>query len=209
MEKNRALELVLGMMFLVLVFVMVIIGIGASSSGSKTSVSNSYNTYNYCEDCEKETLQPIIQRQLLEAPVYISKRAPTQTLCKTTYLEYSDEYIRAKSCESDNACYWTTTKKDYSQIYEIRSKSAYVSEGNHLKEQALGGYADTFRVWIENKGVSDYFTVKYYFSDCSGNVKTYEQRRYVSSGSREEFRFRDVSRNVDAYCSWKYVVDRS
>jgi|APSaa5957512622_1039677.scaffolds.fasta_scaffold12740_2 hypothetical protein len=226
MENKRVLEIVLGMMFIVLVFIMIIIGLGAgNSSGSKTTITNSYN--NYCSDCDSNPTKTIVKKQVIEKKIYLPETrvnyASGDCGKKKVLDRDSDPWRDANHWECQkygdypkyskygyyDGTYWNKAKADYNQIYRLKSKNSYDSTGNHLKEHAFGGYADTFRVWVDNLGVSNHFTVRYRFSDCSGNEKTYDQRIYVSSGEKEEFKFRDVSRDIDRYCSWKYTVYRN
>jgi len=208
MEKERIIEILIALMFITLLFIFILLGLGVNSQKSnKTSITNSYNTFNnYCENCNAKETSLVAPIESLPEIVYekqIVVREFTQN--QEELLEKGFFYLDSRRTYASGNC-----EKKFLNDCPKQSPCSeeYSSEGNHKKEFAFGSYSDTFRVWVDNRGYSDYFTVKYSFSDCSGKEKEYEMRKYISFGDKEEFYFRDISRNIDQYCSWKYQVYR-
>ncbi len=191
MERDRAIEMLIGLVFIVLVFIMILIGLNFGNSKSTSSViSNSYNTVNSHNIVQTPQNQNVATKETITV---IQK--PTQ---KTYYYikdrdrRYYSEYEPIKKHIWD----WGT---DYSD-------RNYDSYGRHIKEDKSGYYADTYRVYVYNEGKGDYFTVRFYFEDYWGNEKTYDMRKYVGFKDEGLFYFRDVCKERDQYHNWRYKV---
>lgn len=201
MEKERRIELVLWGLFLVMLLIFVLIFVNLDSKKTSpvspaNNVINSYNTNNYYYYSYQE----------YNSLGYAELRYDSERIKRVQNLGREEDYYNSRysSPPPGPFCFecLEVGVPDYSDPY------AYESIGNHKKEYAFGSYADSFRVWVTNKGNSDYFRVEYTFYDCEGRSTSDQGRYYISHGEEKEFYVRDISHDRDAYCSWEYKVVR-
>ncbi|MDA3837086.1 MAG: hypothetical protein PF542_05685 [Nanoarchaeota archaeon] len=51
-----------------------------------------------------------------------------------------------------------------------------------------------------------YYIVEYTFYDYFGNKRVYEIKKYVFGYEEEMFKFRDISKGMTYYDTWKYKI---
>lgn len=90
-----------------------------------------------------------------------------------------------------------------------RKAYCYDSYGKHERNYMFGTYANTYRVYVKNDCEGYYFKVKFYFKNKYGDTEIKTIRKYVSSGEKELFYYRDISKDKNEYYSWKYKVFRN
>jgi hypothetical protein len=217
MEKERKIETILWVLFLVLLFFFALLFTGIDSNkksiSSTSNVINSYNTNNYYyynyysydnsySDCTENR-----EDNCFKQDNYLYLRDNEEKDCQDrerdeiNYFYNDADYSEPPVSPFCKNCLEVPIPS-YSDPY------AYDSIGNHKKEYAFGSYADTFRVWVTNSGQSGYFRVEYTFYDCDDKKTSDQERYYISYGEEKEFYVRDISHDKDAYCSWEYNVIR-
>jgi len=85
MEKERVIELFLGLIFIILVIIMILLFINVQENKSSTTISNSYNTNTYktYSNYPVQTYNPI-------KTIYTSTYNPTKSYAKDyNYLRYA------------------------------------------------------------------------------------------------------------------------
>lgn len=195
MEREKRIETILWILFLVLLFFFVLIFTGIDSEkkviSSTSNVINSYNTNNYY----------YYDYNFLD---YAELRYDSARINRNSDLDNREIYYSSHYSEPPTSSFCRNCLEVPIPSYS----NAYDSIGNHKKEYAFGSYADTFRVWVTNHGESDYFRVEYTFYDCDGRKTSDQERYYISYGEEKEFYVRDISHDRDDYCSWEYNVIR-
>ncbi|MCA9488181.1 MAG: hypothetical protein KC516_04440 [Nanoarchaeota archaeon] len=157
MERERILEYLVAMIFLVLIFIMILIGLSINTfkPNSSTTISNSYNN------------------------IEVSQPVQTVPKVQTNTIYYRERYIREKD-------------------YRVWSE--------HDTNRDWDYYGEKYIVHIYNDGPSRYFTIRFYFEDYSGKVRSYDMRKYIFAGEEEKFYFNDYTRDRDYYYDWDYRV---
>jgi len=205
MEREKIIEIFVGLILILLVFIMVLVGIGFEKPKTTTQViSNSYNTIDNSKKYYEE-IQPVnakmLEKQTQEKYYYFKKSL--QNYEKHPYfgrkpaenIYYYKDYEPLKSYALD----W--------EVWNEKSNSKdYDSFGKHTKEKNWEFYADTYKVYVYNEGQGDYFTVTFYFEDYWGNEKIYEDRKYIRHNDERMFYFRDINSESDKYYEWMYIV---
>lgn len=84
----------------------------------------------------------------------------------------------------------------------------YSSYGEHSREKDfIGTYVDEFCVYVRNQEYEEnYFKVKFYFEDYSGEEFDESITRYIKAGEKEKFCFKDVQEEKYKYWDWSYKV---
>lgn len=81
------------------------------------------------------------------------------------------------------------------QTYQTRTRSV------------LGNKINKYGVYVKNQDYGGgYFTVRYYFDDYYGNVKTERITHYINPGKGKQFLLKDVSPYGYEQTSWRYEV---
>ncbi len=177
MERDKTIEWIILMMFVLLVGILIIIFMNFSSS----KITTTTNTYTTILDSYNKIQQD------------------------TTPKVYYFDVCRDKKCDYPK----TKKTRDVSPkpSYSPKHYKDYDSWGNHKREKKSDlYYIDTFEVYVKNYGHSNYFTLRFYFEDCWGEEKIYDVRKYIYSGEKELFYFRDVGRDKCEYGEWKYKI---
>ena len=222
MERERVIEVFIGLMFIVLVFIMILIGISIGNSKTTSSVvSNSYNKIDNSQNVYYENKETV---KIVEKPVqkthYSSKYSgktlvkaynkPHKNSGKTLVKAYNEQgYGKKKLAKAyKNNYYYDYSPKekhilDWGEDYNYKDYDSY---GKHVKEDKSGFYADTYKVYVSNDGPGDYFTVRFYFEDYWGHEKTHDMRKYIGFDNEKVFYFRDICKDKDEYYNWRYKV---
>lgn len=115
----------------------------------------------------------------------------------------------------------TTITNSYNKIYVINENSlqnSFLKEGsfnnknyyniwsNHKSYKEWDYYVENYKIYLHNYGSSRYFSIRVYFKDDLGKVKTYDLRKYIFKGETELFYFNDYVRDRYQYKDWSYQV---
>jgi len=194
---------------LVLLVIIIFVGIGFDNKKTSTVISNSYN------DNSQTNYYSIAQKQTIPATktVYVTKPT-TQTnyvIKEPVHYTYSNNRVYYRNV--NYGPYETTYYYEPYEIPEYYYKERYynyrdyTSWGNHVKSTDFNYYCDSYEVHVKNyERVGDYFTVRFYFENGAGEVKTYDVRKYIFAGEEETFYFRDITKNKYDYYEWHYEV---
>ena len=191
MEANerRVIEILIGVVFIALLFLVVFLVIG--SSQPKTTITNSYNTYNIYSTA------PQTQHLTYPASAYYYKR----------YIDRGDYYKP-----------YIIDKGDYARVYYVprdfryaKSDDRYLrySEDSGLKESkgTFGNDIYRYEVDVENREyVGGYFTVIFYFEDYHGRKRSESITHYIPAKKEKSFLFKDISPDEYKYRRWWYEV---
>lgn len=162
--------------------------INAQESGSKigTTVSNSYNTYNY--NTYENPMPTYNQIKIPHASTryfaedYAYSYNPSKKDYRTNYYDY-DRYKKDRNLKS--------TSKGYSDRY-------YGVFGNEINE---------YKVYVKNREhKGGYFTVKFHLTDYYGKTSTETMTHYLKSHEERKFVYRNVYNNDKEYKYWDYKI---
>jgi len=180
MQNERIKELFLGLtliIFLILLSVLVI-SISDNSYSKKQSnvISNSYNVNSPVNSPQVSQKQQAPSYNYQRNRFYVTNRNVRHTRPSSSYPKST--YLRY----SDHA-------------YQSRTKGIF---GNDINR---------YSVYVENHDYKgNYFTVRYYFKDYYGNVKTERITHHISPGKRKQFLLKDISPYGYDRVSWNYEI---
>ncbi|MFA5953697.1 MAG: hypothetical protein WC812_03825 [Candidatus Pacearchaeota archaeon] len=124
---------------------------------------------------------------------------------KTYYVSEKSRNFQASNYEPKEF-YFVNDWSKWDPFNTQNHEQNYDSTGKHTKEYSLGIYTDTYKVYVYNYGSEGYFTVRFYFEDYEGNLRTYDLRKYLYHNDEELFYFRDLSHDKYEYYKWAYKV---
>jgi len=177
METNerRMIEILIGVVFIVLLFLVVFIVIG--SSQPKTTITNSFNTYNIYSTPQT---QPTYAYSYTK-PYIIDKGDYAMGYYVPSDFRYAGPYDR------------------YSRYYEL----GRLKESNGI----FGNDIHRYEVDVKNREyVGGYFNVKFYFEDYYGREKSESITYYIPAREEKLFLFKDISPDKYKYRAWWYEV---
>ena len=177
-KDRRIIEILAAITFIALLFLVVFIVIG--SSQAKTTITNSYNTYN---------IYPAPQTQRLTYP---------------TYTHYYKPYIIDRG---DYAwIYYVPSDFRYAESYDGYLR---YYECGQLKESkgTFGNDIYRYKVDVKNRGyIGGYFKVGFYFEDYYGRTRSESITHYIPAKGEKLFLFKDISPGEYKYRRWWYEV---
>ena len=154
MEREKVIEIFLGLILIVLLLIMILLFAKTSETNNSTiTISNSYNTNSYNN--------PLILKN------------------------QNYDYIKTN--------------------YENKNLR-YISNGEYRRTKVIfGNNINKYNVYVKNKEYAGgYFTVKFYFKDKYGNVKTNSETRYIKPHETRKFSYQKVYDDKTYY--WKYNI---
>jgi len=176
MEIEKVIKVLLGMMFLVLILIIVLVCLIVGNSEKNIPQKIIINSYNTIDNPNKVYYQ-------------------NDPFEEVTYSRAQNEEITQKVYAWEN---WGEKS--------IKDPKDYDSRGKHIKTYEAGFYVDTYKVYIQNRALGDYFTVRFYFEDYAGNERSYDIRKYITHNDEQLFYYRDISKDRYKYYDWRYVV---
>jgi len=185
METNerRMIEILIGVVFIALLFLVVFIVIG--SSQAKTTITNSYNTYN---------IYSTPQAQYVSARPYIY----TDTVYVKPYIVDRGDYARV---------YYVPRDFRYAEPYDRYLRYYELGRLKESKGLIFGNDIHRYEVDVENREyVGGYFSVRFYFEDYYGRTKTESITHYIPAKEEKLFLFKDISPDEYKYRAWWYEV---
>ena len=182
-NERRVIEILVGVVFIVLLFLVVFLVIG--SSQAKTTITNSYNTYNIYSTAPQTQhvyARPYIYTGRVYAKPYIIDRGDYAWIYYVPsdfrYAESYDGYLRYYEC---------------GQLKE--SKGTF---GNDIYR---------YKVDVKNRGyIGGYFKVGFYFEDYYGRTRSESITHYIPAKGEKLFLFKDISPGEYKYRRWWYEV---
>ena len=181
-RDRRIIEILIGAAFIVLLLLLVFVVIG--SSQPKTTITNSFNTYN---------IYPAPQAQYISVKPYIY----TDRVSVKPYIIDRGDYAKV---------YYVPRDFRYAESYD-RYLRYY--EFGRLKESngIFGNEIHRYEVDVKNREyVGGYFTVRFYFEDYYGRTRTESITHYIPARGEKLFLFKDISPDRYKYRSWWYGV---
>ena len=181
MEREKVIELFLGLILTILVVIMIFsfTNISSSKTQTTTTISNSYNTYTY--------------------NTYSNYPATTYKPIKT-YNAYNDypAGTYGQLIYHDDKRYST---KDYNYL-------RYTSTGNHERYYGIfGNEINEYKVYVRNREHKEgYFTVKFYLTDYYGKTRTESMTYYLKPHEEKKFVYKNVYNDGREYRYWRYKV---
>ncbi|MBA7631757.1 hypothetical protein ES703_39292 [subsurface metagenome] len=176
-RDRRIIEILIGAVFIVLLFLVVFIVVG--SSQSKTTITNSFNTYNIYST----------------AP----QTQPTYAYSYTKpYIVDRGDYARV---------YYVPRDFRYAEPYDRYLRYYELGRLKESKGLIFGNEIHRYEVDVENREyVGGYFTVRFYFEDYYGRTKTESITYYIPAKEEKLFLFKDISPDKYKYRAWWYEV---
>lgn len=185
METNerRMIEILIGVVFIALLFLVVFIVIGISQP--KTTITNSYNTYNIYSTAPQTqyvSVKPYIYTDTVSVKPYVIDRGDYALIYYVPRdFRYAESYDR------------------YLRYYEL----GRLKESNGI----LGNDIHRYEVDVKNREyVGGYFSVRFYFEDYYGRTKTESITHYIPTKEEKLFLFKDISPDKYKYRAWWYEV---
>ena len=191
-ERERIIELFLGLIFVVLLIMAVIFvlyfpyfnasgqtGVQTTSYQFPTQVQQNvvtnyitYNNISYNQASDQITIVTIKNRDY------------------GNYRNYDYDFSNHKN-------------QSYNEGY-----LKYSSRGEHLKEKIIfNNYRDEFDVYVVNKDYQNgYFKVKFNFCDHYDNCFSETVEKYIQAGKEAKFVYLDVQSERYKYSTWTYEV---
>ena len=181
-KDRRIIEILAAITFIALLFLVVFIVIG--SSQAKTTITNSYNTYN---------IYPAPQTQYVSAKPYIY----TGTVYKKPYIIDRGDYAKV---------YYVPRDFRYTEPYDRYSRY-YESSRLRTSKGIFGSDIHRYEVYVKNREyVGGYFNVKFYFEDYYGRTRSESITHYIPAREEKLFLFKDISPDKYKYHAWWYEV---
>lgn len=185
METNerRMIEILIGAVFIVLLLLVVFIVIG--SSQAKTTITNSFNTYNIYSTAP--------QTQYASVKPYIY----TDTAYVKPYVVDRGDYAQI---------YYVPSDFRYAEPYDRYSR--YYEQGRlRAVDGIFGNDIHRYEVNVKNREyVGGYFKVRFYFEDYYGRTRSESITYYVPAREEKLFLFKDISPDRYKYRAWWYEV---
>jgi len=110
---------------------------------------------------------------------------------------------------------WERTYTSNKNVKNVKQKSyskpkylSYSSHGNQEKKKGIfGNDIQKYEVHVKNRDYKEgRFTVKYYFKDSYGKVKTTQITHQIRAREEKQFLLKDVTPNKYKRVSWRYEV---
>ena len=110
-----------------------------------------------------------------------------------------------------NRIYTTNKGVRYLKQSNSYSKTKYLRFSDHAYQtrtkNILGNDINKYHVYVKNHDYTgSYFTVRYYFKDYYGNVKTERITHYISQRESKIFLLKDISPKEYSHISWNYEI---
>ena len=175
------MELLLALVLVGILFLVSIAVIQYQDNDSEQTsaqyITNNYNNYNY--HYNSYPLQDS----------YHSQRIISETYWKKDFDERKSKYIYDED--------------DLDEIYYDYDK--YASQ--KTREDLFGSYVKEYYVYILNKeDTGKYFTVVFEFEDKDGRDYEESVTKYLSSGEKEKFAYKDVQFEKNEILDWNYRI---
>lgn len=181
-KERRIVEILAWVTFIALLFLVVFIVIG--SSQAKTTITNSYNTYN---------IYPAQQTQDVSTRPYIY----TDTVYAKPYIVDRGDYARIYYVPSDFR--YADSNDRYLRYYEHGRLRAV--------DGIFGNDINRYEVYVKNKEYTGgYFTVIFYFEDYYGREGSESITHYIPAKKEKLFLFKNISPSEYKYRAWWYEV---
>jgi hypothetical protein len=187
MEREKVIEIFLGLLLIVILFGLVLFFTGfGEQTTTTTEISHSYNVNSY------NTYSP--------QPQYV-KTQPQ-------YLTYSSKpYIVADDYHSySGRVYYVDNDLRYAKPHDGYLRYNDWSDHRTVKS-ILGTDIDRYEVYVRNRDyVGGYFDVNFYLDDYYGRSDSYKVTHYIKPHEEKRFLFKDVSTYDYKYGRWRYEV---
>jgi hypothetical protein len=182
-RDRRIVEILIGAVFILLLVLVIFLVVGTSQS--KTTITNSYNTYNIYSTTP--------QMQYVSARPYIY----TDRVYTKPYIIDRGDYARVYYVRDDFR--YAEPEDRYMRYYE---------EGRfRTSEGIFGNDIDRYEVYVKNREYSGgYFTVRFYFEDYYGRTRSESITHYIPAREEKLFLFKDISPGEYKYRRWWYEV---
>lgn len=190
MERERAIEFVIGLV--VIIFIILLLAIflninkGNQNSNSKSASESGttiINNYYY------ENSHNLPENYFSGNVVYKCD----EDGC-VVYKKYYDE-------DDDFSFY------DWEEDYDHEHYDRFSSYKRHSRDYDGFNYVDTYSVFVKNRDyVGKYFKVIFYFEDECGLEESETMIKFIDSGEVEKFVYRDVHFERYNYENWDYGV---
>jgi len=175
-KDRRIIELLIGAAFIVLLILVVFLVVGISPS--KTTITNSYNTYN-----------------IYSAPQ--TRDVSVKPYSVKPYIVDRGDYAQV---------YYVPSDFRYAESHDIYLR--YYEEGGlRIVNGILGNDVERYEVYVKNKEyVGGYFKVIFYFEDYYGRTRSESITHYIPAKEEKLFLLKDISPNEYKYRWWNYEV---
>ena len=184
-RDRRIIEILIGVVFIALLFLVVFIVIG--SSQAKTTITNSFNTYN---------IYSAPQTQYVSVKPYIY----TDTVYVKPYLIDRGDYVKI---------YYVPSDFRYAEPYDRYSRY-YESSRLRTSKGIINNDIHRYEVYVKNREyVGGYFNVKFYFEDYYGRTRSESITHYIPAREEKLFLFKDISPDRYKYRAWWYEIKSS
>lgn len=176
-RERFMLEIIAAIVFIA-VLILISLIVMNSDSETKTTITNSYNTYNI--------------------NTYPSNAVTTLSTDLKPYI--------VDSGYSYNKAYYVTDGKSYVNYYN--SYLRYSDNARLvITKSILGTDINNYEVHVLNREyMGGYFKVVYYFTDYYGRTKSYPVTKYIPAREEKKFVFKDISPSDYKYKKWYYEI---
>lgn len=205
MEKRRKIEIIIAAAFVVLLIAISICIVASGGTNiQKTTITNSYNTYNYygSASAPQNVATAPVQTQQLRQPM----PSPLPQINQPTVYVGTNYYPSNIKVVSETNIPSAPVQTSAPKTQTAQPLGYYDSSSKKSVETMFGTMMEEYNVDVKNEGyVGGYFKVIFYFKDYYGNEIPFVMTRYISAQKSTTFMFKDVS-NKYQYYTWHYSV---
>jgi hypothetical protein len=199
MDRDKTIEFLIGIMFIVFLILVVLFVVNLSDNDS-----NSKNTKVVYSSSDAKTNEPqVVNNYYYQKPENYDYYYKTRSTRDVVYKYDYEDYVVYKKKSSDS---WDWNE-DHDWRYDDWDDDYETSGKQRKTKQGFNGYLDEYRVFVENKdNEGKYFKVVFYLDDGSGFLDTEEMIKYVPGKDFEKFTYRDFHFEKYNYERWSYDV---
>ena len=243
-RERFVIEALVGLLFVLLLVLMVLLVVGVSGKQNSvdvpkvygTTITNSYNTYNYntndnlkedrgvdrrsetrfVDDYREDYYRDDLDNDGRARVYYYQdyRRDYHRDSLRNYHRDFYMDYHQDRKGDyydrdyNDYYLYEDYYDEDYGEFYDM----AYLDYSSDSKferyEGIFGNDVDNYEVYVENEEYTGgYFDVTFYFEDYYGRITERTVRNYIQARESKVFFYRDVSPEKYKYSDWWYEIN--
>jgi hypothetical protein len=209
-KERFVIEIILSVVFIAILILGSIVVINASEgSKTETTITNSFNTYNYNYDSDLKTQPSTIKYTTIRDKPYIIDDDRYMMVYDNKKVIYN---VNNEKVIKDYGAY--NIDRESGRIYYINRADFYDNSPDYdaqaqlrIAEGFLGNDINNYEVYVTNREYTgEYFKVVFYFEDYSGNVDSKAITKYIGPREESMFVIKDVTPNKYENKRWWYKV---